>query len=211
MHAAYWCCVSAWGPDERWLNPETRHESIFGIYEYDMGVGSVVEITLYDAPKFGILEIDAERFQDPHFEITDVIDPDANTVGISVREGGFWDCKKKYVSWEWPALAWLRKLVKDQLEFEKSEETISVQRTFIGYGLHIEGTDIHFEITHPEVLGDALNIGRILRIMRSVRDVDIRGRSPLFWDCRLNKRQRRITGTLKLSARISHDGYQSPS
>ena len=62
-------------------------------------------------------------------------------------------------------------------------------------GLHIKGMDVHFEISHAEVLGDALNIGRILDTMRSVKEIDARGCSPIFWDMRLNRRQQHMLRT----------------
>ena len=85
---------------------------------------------------------------------------DANTHPACVCEGRFRDrenYKKGYNLWKWPALEWVRDLVREQLTFEKSEDKVIVQPMMDGYGLHIEGSDIFYEITHAEVLGDTLN------------------------------------------------------
>ena len=190
MQKVYQQCADIWGSDEKWSNPETRYDSKYRIYQYSTGKGDLVEIRIQDKPEIGTFEIDVERFNDPEFVLTDVLDLQ-NTDQSCVRLGGFRD-RRNYDKWKWPALNWLRKLVEDQLAFEKSEQTVSVQPSFEGYGLHIEGTDVHYQVTHAEVLGDILHIGRILNAMRAVRELAEWERSPIFWSMRLNPRQRLV-------------------
>ena len=197
MHLVYRQCAAIWGEDERWLDPETRYKSNYGIHQYGTGVGDLVEIVVRDRPEMGPIEVSVHRFNDPDFVLTDLLNLDANARPC-VHEGGFRD-RKTYNIWKWSALSWLKELVRDQLTLEKSEEKVTVGISFGGYGLHIEGTDVHFEVSHAEVLGDALNIGRVLDVMHSVKEIDARGRSPIFWDTRLNKRQRRMLRTSGLS------------
>ena len=71
---------------------------------------------------------------------------------------------------------------------------------FDGYGLHIEGTDVNYKITHVEVLGDSLHIGRILSSMRVAQKLVVWERSPIFWDMRLNPHQRLTINATSLTA-----------
>ena len=203
MRKVYWQCANIWGSDERWLDPETRHASRYGIYQYGTGIGDLVEVTIRDKPEIGTLEIDVTRFDDTDFALTDVLDLQTNADQSCVQVGGFRDreyYRKEYNQRRWPALEWTRKLVNDQLAFEKSEETISVDPAFDGYGLHIEGTDVNYKITHVEVLGDSLHIGRILSSMRVAQKLVVWERSPIFWDMRLNTRQRLTINATSLTA-----------
>ena len=104
-------CMEAWGVDDEWYNLETRR---YGIYQYDTGSGELVEITDRDQPRLGVLEIDASRFRDPDFKLTDVVDSCANTDRSCVREGGFRD-RRNYKIWEWSAIRWLRDLTQQLL------------------------------------------------------------------------------------------------
>ena len=192
MRKVYQQCASIWGSDERWLDPETRHASKYGIYQYGTGIGDLVEVMIWDKPEIGALEIDITHFDDPDFALTDVLDLQTNADQSCVRVGGFRDreyYQKEYNKWRWPALEWTRKLVNNQLTYKKSEELISVEPAFDGYGLHVEGTDINYRIAHIEVLGDALHIGCILNSMRAVQKLAEWERSPIFWDMRLNPQQ----------------------
>ena len=202
MKRAYERCAAAWGEDERWLDPETRCNSKYGIHQYGTGVGDLIEIQLRDVPGVPVLEVDTKRLVDRQFSLTTVLG-EANTHLVCVREGGFRDrenYRKGYNLWKWPALEWVRDHVREQLTFEKSEDKVIVQPTIDGYGLHIKGTDVFYEITHAEVLGDALHIGRIINVMRGVKEIDARGRSPVFWDRSLNKTQQLMLNATRLMA-----------
>ena len=203
MWKVYWQCANIWGSNERWLDPETRHASKYRIYQYGTGIGDLVEIMIQGMPEIGTLEIDITRFDDPDFVLTDVLDLQTNADQSCVRVGGFRDreyYRKEYDKGRWPAMEWMRKLVNDQLAYEKSEESISVEPAFGGYGLHIEGTDVNYKITHVEVLGDALHIRRILTSMCAVRRLVEWKRSLIYWDMRLNPRQRLTINATSLTA-----------
>jgi hypothetical protein len=166
MRRAYELCASTWGDDDRWSDPETRHEGRYRISQFDVGHGELVEIIDGERPGSHVLEVDVERFSNPEFSLTDMFATNANTERSSVREGGFRD-QRNYRIWGWTALTWLRTLVKDQLEFENSTDEVVVQPSMKGYCLHLEGTEANYEITHAEVLGDNLHIRRVLDVMRT--------------------------------------------
>ena len=88
--------------------------------------------------------------------------------------------------------------MRDQLEYEGSEESVRVQPSMGGYCLNIEETDIYYKVTHSEVQGDAFNIGRILGLMRHARDVNAGERSGIFRDTTLNRHQAMMTFTTRL-------------
>ena len=69
-----------------------------------------------------------------------------------------------------------------------------------GYCLTIEGTDVHYEITHAEILGDAFNIKRILNVMREARNTNASERPTLFADSGLNRRQSIMLHATRLMA-----------
>ena len=75
-----------------------------------------------------------------------------------------------------------------------------MQPSMAGYCLNIEGTDVHYEVAHAEVLGDSFNIGRVLNIMCAAKDVKASKRSSLFRDTSLNKRQSIMLHTTRLMA-----------
>ena len=64
MKRAYERCAAAWGEDERWLDPETRCNSKYGIHQYGTGVGDLIEIQLRDVPGVPVLEVDTKRLVD---------------------------------------------------------------------------------------------------------------------------------------------------
>ena len=188
MRRAHRLCTDAWGADTKWLDVETRADSRYGICQYDTGSGELIEVVDYDQPELGVMEIDVARFGDPNFKFTDVFGTVANTGQPCVREGGFRN-RRNYEIWRWSAIKWLRGLIDDQIGFEKSADVITVQPSMKGYCLHIEGTDVYYEVTHAEVLGDTFNIGRILGAMRDASGADATERSSLFEDTTLNRRQ----------------------
>ena len=89
MRRAYEQCAVVWGDNARWLDPETRWESKYGIYQYGVQGGNLVEIAVDDTPGVGTLEIDANRLKDPKFRVFDMVDVNANNARPCVREGGF--------------------------------------------------------------------------------------------------------------------------
>ena len=91
MRKVYWQCANIWGSDERWLDPETRHASRYGICQYGTGIGDLVEVTIRDKPEIGTLEIDVTRFDDTDFALTDVLDLQTNADQSCVQVGRFRD------------------------------------------------------------------------------------------------------------------------
>ena len=148
----------------------------------------MVETVVDDAPEVGTLEIDVNRLKDPDFSVVDMVNINSNNVRPCVWEGGFQD-RRNYKIWEWSAIKWLRNLVKDQLEYENCEENVMVQPSAGGYYLNIEGTDIHYEITHSGAQGDVFNIDRVPDLMRQAENSNVNERPGIFKDTTLNRRQ----------------------
>ncbi|KAF9789345.1 hypothetical protein BJ322DRAFT_1105211 [Thelephora terrestris] len=199
MHKVYKWCAATWGEDNRWLDPATRYQSKYGIYQYGTRAGDVMEIILYDEPGVRPFEVDVSRFINPELCLADMLGAKANTTPACVREGGFRD-NGKYDTWKWPALEWLRQLLTDQLKLEESGDTVSVKPSYEGYGLHLKGTDVYYEITHTEMLGSGLHIGRVLNAMRTVKGTTPWERSPMFWDKRITKWQSLMALATRLTA-----------
>ena len=88
---AYELCAMEWGRDDRWLDPETRADSGYGIYQFDTGAGMLVEVFDELQPEIGTLEVAATRFRDPNFKLADVQSLEANTGLSCIREGGYRD------------------------------------------------------------------------------------------------------------------------
>ena len=63
VRQAYELRAVEWGRDDRWLDPETRAESRYGIYQFDTGTGMLVEIFDELQPEIGTLEVAATRFR----------------------------------------------------------------------------------------------------------------------------------------------------
>ena len=140
MWRAYEQCASKWGSDACWLDPESRLESKYGIYQYGTGHGDLVQVLVQDLPEFGPLEIDVERFEDPEFDLTDMYNMGANT-GSCVQEGGFRDCRC-YNRSKWSAMEWLRDLMNKQLKFDEiADKVVMVQPSLKGYRVNIVGTN----------------------------------------------------------------------
>ena len=106
MRRAYEQCAEAWGKDEQWLNPESRVDSRYGIYQFDAGPGKLVEVTDHDYLELGIVEINVTQFQDPNFRLISMFPVSMNTNRSCVQEGRFRD-QKNYKIWQWTALKWL--------------------------------------------------------------------------------------------------------
>ena len=92
MRRAYELCAFEWGPDDRWLDVATRHESRYSVNQYGTVAGDVVEI--FDGLQCGMgcLEVAAERLADPHCRLTDVHLSSANTDMDCVQVGGWLGC-----------------------------------------------------------------------------------------------------------------------
>jgi hypothetical protein len=67
-----------------------------------------------------------------------------------------------------------------------------------GYCIHLEGTDIFYEVKHAEVLGNAFNPKRILDQMVSMVTVPDEFRPSIFQCTALNRRQSIMTNAIKL-------------
>jgi len=199
MRRAYELCAEAWGEDARWIDVESRADSRYLICQYDTGSGGLLEVVDGTQPDLGVMELDVSRLGDPNFKLTDMFGAVANTDRPCVREGGFRD-RRNYKIWEWSAIRWLRELINGQLRLEKSSEVIIVQPSLRGYCLHIEGTDVYYEVTHAEVLGDMFNVARILGLMREASGTDATVRSRLFSDTTLNRRQSIMLHATRLMA-----------
>ena len=199
IRRAYEQCTSKWGSNAHWLDPESRWESKYGIYQYGTGHGDLVQVLVRDLPEFGPLEIDVERFEDPEFDLTDMYNTSANT-GSCVQEGGFQDCKH-YNRSKWSAMEWLRDLANEQSKSDEiADKVVMVQLSLKGYQVNIVGTNRHYEITHAELLGDALNIGNILNVTRAAKEVDTGDCPNIFRDTSLNKKQDITLHVTKLTA-----------
>ena len=199
MRRAHELCAEAWGADTAWLEVESRADSRYRICQYDTGSGELVEVIDCNQPALGVMEVDVVRFEDPNFRLTDMFGAVANTGQPCVREGGFRD-RRKYKIWRWSAIKWLRCLIDDQIGFERSSDIVIVQPSMKGYSLHIKGTDVYYEITHAEVLGDTFNIGRILGVMRDASATEAITCSSLFTDTTLNRRQSIMLHATRLMA-----------
>ena len=185
MRLTYQRCASRWMPDGHWLNPESRWASLYGIDEYGTGQGRLIVLSWREHPEWGTLEFEVAWFRNVDFDPTDMIGLGANTDRLCVWEGGFRN-RNTYDKWSWSALKWLRCLISDQLSHEGAPEGVSVEPSFDGYCLKMEGTDVYYEITHAEVLGDALDIRRILRVMHEVVSTRVEDRSRIFRNARPN-------------------------
>ena len=188
MRRAYEQCTEAWGKDERWLNPESQADSRYGIYQFVAGPGKLVKVTDHDYLELGIVEIDVTQFRDPNFRLISMFPMSTNTNQSCVREGGFRD-RKNYKVWQWTVLKWLRNLMDEQIGFENSSDVIIVQPSMKGYCLNIKGTDVYYEVTHAEVLGDMFNIRHILTLMRNAGKIDTDAWPNIFKDTGLNRQQ----------------------
>ena len=105
----------------------------------------MVEVIVRDQPGLGAMEFDVERFASPNFKFTDMCGTVTNTGRPCVQEGGFRD-RRNYEIWRWSTIKWLRNLIEDQIEFEESSYVVIVQPSMKGYCLHIEGTDVYYEM-----------------------------------------------------------------
>ena len=70
--------------------------------------------------------------------------------------------------------------------FEPSEELISIWPSMSGYCIHLNGTDMFYDLKHVEVLGDTFNPGRVLNQMRMARSLKEGDRPTIFRDTSLN-------------------------
>ena len=197
VRRAYGLCAAAWGGDECWLDPETRADSRYGIYQYSTGSGDLVEIFDRSQPGIGTLEVDASRFGDPNFSLADVHALGADTDLSCIREGGYRN-RRTYKIWEWSALKWLRDTMQEQLSLESANELLSIWPAMDGYCLHLVGTDVFYGLTHAEVLGDAFNPKRILSQIHAARTIDEEDRPSIFRDSSLNRRQSIMLHAVKL-------------
>jgi len=199
---AYELCAMEWGDDERWQNAETRATSRYGIHQYDTGSGDLVEIFDMSQPGIGTLEVESSRFADPNFRLADVHALDANTDISCIREGGYRN-RRDYKIWEWLALKWLKETLQGQILFESGNDSVSVWPALDGYCLHLDGTDVFYNIKHAEVLGDTFNPRRVLNQMQKMMSVDEANRPLIFRDSVLNRQQSILLGAVKLMVGVS--------
>lgn len=197
MRIAYQQCAAKWGQDNRWLDPMAGWESKYGIYEYDTGSGKLVEVTIRDRPMLGTLEVSLNRFRDPHFDLTNMFDTVSNTDWSCVQEGGFRD-HQNYDRWNWSAIDWLIDLTSHQVEFEQTEERVTIKPSMDRYCLNIAGTNVHYEVTHSKVLGNSFNIQRILNLMRTTNRIDPRRQTTIFRDMCLDQNRTLTMDAMRL-------------
>lgn len=197
MQEAYQQCTAKWGEDNRWLNPDTRWESKYGIYQYGTNHRDLIEVVIHGRHELGTLEVDVLRFSDRNFDLTKMLSPGMNT--LCVQESGFRDCQN-YDSRKWTALQWLKDLIKDQLEHEKSDLEVNVLPTKKGYGLGSKGGRVLYEVTHTKVLGCAFHIGCILKVVRTIigdrdpNDVELKATSLSIASVRQQKYKLEVEG-----------------
>ena len=86
------------------------------------------------------------------------------------------------------------------MAFESGPDRISVRPSPRGYCLNIEGSDVHYEITHAEVVGDSLHMGRILDIMYAARCIVASERPSIFRNASLSGRRSIVTNATRLMA-----------
>ena len=88
-----------------------------------------------------------------------------NRTPTSVPEGGS-PAIEKYNQWDWPAIDWLHVQLTEQLESVddgnapdgiKKDNRIDIQPTMFGYSVQLDESDLIFNLTHEEVLGDRFN------------------------------------------------------
>ena len=202
MQRAYELCTLEWGPDDRWLDIETRPDGWYRIHQYETGSGDLVEVSDSQRPEVGVLEIDSQRFLDPNFRLSHVHATGANDDLSCIREGGYRN-RSTYRIWEWSALNWLQETMRDQLMFELSGDLVSVWPALDGYCLNLYGTDVFYDMKHSEVLGDVFNPKRVLNQMRAVRFMDRKDRPTIFRDSALNRTQSIMLHAIKLMVGVS--------
>ena len=125
MQRAYELCTLEWGPDDRWLDVETRPDGRYRIYQYETGSRDLVEVSDSQRLEVGVLEIDSQRFLDPNFRLSHVHATGANDDLSCIWEGGYRH-RSTYQIWEWSALNWLQETMRDQLMFELSGDLVSM-------------------------------------------------------------------------------------
>ena len=128
------------------------------------------------------------RSADPKFSLSDVHALKANTDMSCIREGGYRD-RRNYKKWEWSALAWLRNMMSEQLLFESSRESVWIWPAMNGYSLHLNNTDVYYNLTHAEVLGDTFNPKCVLNQMRWLKTTEKEDRPSIFREHTLNRQQ----------------------
>ena len=202
MQRAYELCTLEWGPDDRWLDVETRPDGRYRIHQYETGSGGLVEVSDSLRPEVGVLEIDSQRFLDPNFRLSHVHATGANDDLSWIREGGYRN-RGTYQIWEWSELDWLQETMRDQPMFELSGDLVSVWPALDGYCLHLYGTDVFYDIKHSEVLGEVLNPKRVPNQMRAVRFMDKKDRPTIFRDSALSRTQSIMLDAIKLMVGVS--------
>jgi hypothetical protein len=212
MRRAYQQCASKWGADDRWLDFKTRWESKYSIYQYETGHGDIIEVIVEGMKGLGTLEFDVNRFRNPEFDLTDMFVAETNIHRTYVREGDWRGYKgdwMNYKVWEWPALKWIRNLFNDRLTLEDSSDEIIIQPSLDGYCINLEGTDVYYEVTHPEIFGTAVSASRILCLMRSIRDVPKSERPCIYNNTTLNRRQSVMMHATRLMACAAGKGKRT--
>lgn len=144
-------CTEKWGEDSRWCDLDTRHLSDYRIYQFEVLTGGLVEVMVGEQPNLEILEVDVDRFNDPGFQLMDMMNLENRERSTNIERDDY-QCSE-YQTKNWLAIRWLRKRVSNILEAEGNTEDITICSSRRGYGLNLKGTNIHYEITHSEVQG----------------------------------------------------------